>query len=104
VVGYLVLAVPAIAWAAVKGMHTIGQAALTGTSSIQGAASGAAAAAGTGNVSMGMVSRPRQPLAYLFVGQRALCTDAWGTRRDHRADGSVAFVRAAEHESARDAV
>ena len=73
VVGYLVLAVPAIAWAAVKGMHTIGQAALTGTSSIQGAASGAAAAAAyrqrlDGNGEPG----PSQPLAYLFVGQRTL--------------------------------
>ena len=36
VVGYLTLAVPAIAWAAVKGMETIGQAALTGASNLQG--------------------------------------------------------------------
>jgi hypothetical protein len=31
--GYLVLSVPAIAWATVKGMEAIGQAAITGVSS-----------------------------------------------------------------------
>ena len=101
VVGYLVLAVPAIAWAAVKGMHTIGQAALTGTSSIQGAASGAAAAAGTGNVSMGMVSQDHVNLSPTYSSANArFSTDAWGTRAETiRADGSVAFVAAQQNMS-----
>ena len=101
VVGYLVLAVPAIAWAAVKGMHTIGQAALTGTSSIQGAASGAAAAAATGNVSMGMVSQDQVNLSPTYSSANArFSTDAWGTRAETiRGDGSVEFVAAQQNMS-----
>src|SRR2546430_17656015 len=101
VVGYLVLAVPAIAWAAVKGMHTIGQAALTGTSSIQGAASGAAAAAATGNMSMGMVSQDQVNLSPTYSSPNArFSTDAWGTRAETvRGDGSVEFVAAQQNMS-----
>jgi conjugal transfer mating pair stabilization protein TraG len=101
VVGYLVLAVPAIAWAAVKGMHTIGQAALTGTSSIQGAASGAAAAAATGNMSMGMVSQDQVNLSPTYSSANArFSTDAWGTRAETiRRDGSVEFVAAQQNMS-----
>ena len=101
VVGYLVLAVPAIAWAAVKGMHTIGQAALTGTSSIQGAASGAAAAAATGNVSMGMVSQDHVNLSPTYSSANArFSTDAWGTRAETiRRDGSMEFVAAQQNMS-----
>lgn len=101
VVGYLVLAVPAIAWAAVKGMHTISQAALTGTSSIQGAASGAAAAAGTGNVALGLVSQDQVNLSPTYSSANARFTkDAWGTRAESiRADGSVEFVAAQQNMS-----
>ncbi len=53
VVGYLVLAIPAIAWAALKGMETIGQAALTGVGGIQSALSGATGSATLGNMSLG---------------------------------------------------
>lgn len=101
VVGYLVLAVPAIAWAALKGMHTISQAALTGTSSIQGAASAAAAAAGTGNVALGLVSQDQVNLSPTYSSATArFTTDAWGTRAENiRADGSVEFVAAQQNMS-----
>lgn len=101
VVGYLVLAVPAIAWAAVKGMHTIGQAALTGTSSIQGAASGAAAAAATGNVALGVVSQDQVNLSPTYSSANArFSTDAWGTRAEAiRGDGTVEFVAAQQNMS-----
>jgi conjugal transfer mating pair stabilization protein TraG len=101
VVGYLVLAVPAIAWAAVKGMHTIGQAALTGTSSIQGAASGAAAAAATGNLALGVVSQDQVNLSPTYSSAHArFSTDAWGTRAEAiRGDGSVEFVAAQQNMS-----
>ena len=56
VVGYLVLSVPAIAWAAVKGMEAIGQAAITGVSSLQSMTASASSAAATGNLSAGNVS------------------------------------------------
>ena len=63
VVGYLVLSVPAIAWAAVKGMEAIGQAAITGASSLQSMAASASGAAATGNLSAGNVSFEQQQLA-----------------------------------------
>ncbi len=63
VVGYLVLSVPAIAWAAVKGMEAIGQAAITGVSSLQSMAGSASSAAATGNLSAGNVSFEQQQLA-----------------------------------------
>src|SRR5437867_10055758 len=63
VVGYLVLSVPAIAWAAVKGMEAIGQAAITGVSSLQSITGSASGAAATGNLSAGNVSFEQQQLA-----------------------------------------
>ena len=63
VVGYLVLSVPAIAWAAVKGMEAIGQAAITGVSSLQSISGSASSAAATGNLSAGNVSFEQQQLA-----------------------------------------
>ncbi len=63
VVGYLVLSVPAIAWAAVKGMEAIGQAAITGVSSLQSMAGSASGAAATGNLSAGNVAFEQQQLA-----------------------------------------
>ena len=57
------LAIPAIAWAAIKGMETIGQAAITGVSGIQGAATGATSPAAIGNMSMGNVSMDQMQLA-----------------------------------------
>lgn len=63
VVGYMVISIPAIAWAAIKGMETIGQAAITGTSSMQGAISAATGQAVLGNVGMGNVSMEQQALA-----------------------------------------
>lgn len=63
VVGYMVISIPAIAWAAIKGMETIGQAAITGTSSMQGTISGASGQAAIGNVGMGNVSFEQQSLA-----------------------------------------
>ncbi len=63
VVGYLVLSVPAIAWAAVKGMEAIGQAAITGVSSLQSMTGSASSAAATGNLSAGNVSFEQQQLA-----------------------------------------
>ena len=65
VVGYLVLSVPAIAWAAVKGMEAIGQAAITGVSSLQSMTGSASSAAATGNLSAGNVSFEQQQLAPL---------------------------------------
>jgi conjugal transfer mating pair stabilization protein TraG len=63
VVGYLVLSVPAIAWAAVKGMEAIGQAAITGVSSLQSITGSASSAAAMGNLSAGNVSFEQQQLA-----------------------------------------
>jgi conjugal transfer mating pair stabilization protein TraG len=65
VVGYLVLSVPAIAWAAVKGMEAIGQAALTGVSSLQSMTGSATSTAAAGNLSAGNVSFEQQQLAPL---------------------------------------
>lgn len=62
VVGYMVISIPAIAWAAIKGMETIGQAAITGTSSMQGTISAASSQAALGNVGMGNVSMEQQAL------------------------------------------
>ncbi|MBK6973183.1 MAG: conjugal transfer protein TraG N-terminal domain-containing protein [Sterolibacteriaceae bacterium] len=62
VVGYMCISVPAIAWAALKGMETIGQAALTGTSSIQGTVGAASSQAAIGNASMGNLSFEQQSL------------------------------------------
>lgn len=64
VVGYLVISVPAIAWAAIKGMETIGQAALTGVSSLQGTISQTSGAAALGSPTpMGSISNQQQLLA-----------------------------------------
>lgn len=63
VVGYMVISIPAIAWAAIKGMETIGQAAITGTSSMQGTIGAASGQAALGNVGMGNVSMEQQHLA-----------------------------------------
>ena len=63
VVGYMVMAIPAIAWAAIKGMETIGQAAITGTSSLQGSVGSASGAAALGNVGQGNVSMDQVFLA-----------------------------------------
>ena len=63
VVGYLVLSVPAIAWAAVKGMEAIGQAAITGVSSLQSMAGSASSSAAIGNLSAGNVAFEQQQLA-----------------------------------------
>ena len=89
VVGYLTLAVPAIAWAAVKGMETIGQAALTGVSNLQGTTAAASATAGTGNLSMGNVGMdhvglsPNTSSAYM-----RMMTNAWGTQTTGFQSGS----------------
>jgi len=65
VVGYLVLSVPAIAWAAVKGMEAIGQAAITGVSSLQSITGSATGAAAIGNLTAGNVAFEQQQLAPL---------------------------------------
>lgn len=63
VVGYMVISIPAIAWAAIKGMETIGQAAITGTSSMQGTIGAASGQAAIGNVGMGNLAMEQQQLA-----------------------------------------
>ncbi len=63
VVGYMCISVPAIAWAALKGMETIGQAAITGTSSIQATVGSASSQAALGNASMGNVALDQVQLA-----------------------------------------
>lgn len=63
VVGYLVLSVPAIAWAAVKGMEAIGQAAITGVSSLQSIVGHASGSAAIGNLSAGNIAFEQQQLA-----------------------------------------
>lgn len=63
VVGYLVMSVPAIAWAALKGMHSIGQAAFTGTSSLQSTVGAATSGAASGNMSLGNISMDQMALA-----------------------------------------
>lgn len=63
VVGYMCISVPAIAWAALKGMETIGQAALTGVSGIQGTVGGASAQAALGNATMGNLAFEQLRLA-----------------------------------------
>lgn len=63
VVGNLVIAIPFIAWAALKRMETFGTAMVGGLTSLQSAISGASSAAATGNVSMGNVSLEQQQLA-----------------------------------------
>lgn len=63
VVGYLVISIPFIAWAAVKRMETFGTAVVGGLSGLQGAISGSTAAAATGNVGMGNVSMDQTQLA-----------------------------------------
>lgn len=63
VVGYMCISVPAIAWAALKGMETIGQAAITGTSSIQATVGGASSQSALGNASMGNLALDQVQLA-----------------------------------------
>lgn len=63
VVGYMCISVPAIAWAALKGMETIGQAAITGTSSIQATVGGASSQSALGNASMGNLAFDQVQLA-----------------------------------------
>lgn len=63
VVGYMCISVPAIAWAAIKGMETIGQAAITGVSSIQGTVGAASGQAALGNASMGNLAFEQQQLS-----------------------------------------
>ncbi len=63
VVGYMCISVPAIAWAALKGMETIGQAAITGTSSIQATVGSASSQSALGNASMGNVALDQVQLA-----------------------------------------
>ncbi|MES2260963.1 MAG: conjugal transfer protein TraG N-terminal domain-containing protein [Pseudomonadota bacterium] len=63
VVGYLVISVPAIAWAAVKRMENFGTALVGGLSGLQSALTGATGGATTGNVNMGNVSMDQMQLA-----------------------------------------
>lgn len=63
VVGYMCISVPAIAWAALKGMETIGQAAITGTSSIQSTVGAASSQSALGNASMGNLALEQVQLA-----------------------------------------
>lgn len=63
VVGYLVISVPLIAWAAVKRMENFGTALVGGLSGLQASLTGATSGAATGNVSMGNVSMDQMQLS-----------------------------------------
>ena len=63
VVGYLVMSIPFIAWAAVRGMENIGSALVGGLSGLQANLSSATGAAAAGNVSMGNVSMDQMQLS-----------------------------------------
>ena len=63
VVGYLVMSIPFLAWAAVKGMEHIGSALVGGLSGLQANLSSATGGAAGGNVSMGNVSMDQMQLA-----------------------------------------
>jgi len=63
VVGYLAISVPFIAWAALKGMQTMGTALAGGLSGLQGTLSSATSSAAAGNVSMGNVGMDQLQLA-----------------------------------------
>ena len=63
VVGYLVISVPIIAWAALKRMENFGTALVGGLSGLQGSLTGATGGAAAGNVSMGNVSMDQMQLA-----------------------------------------
>ncbi len=53
VVGYLVMSVPVLAWALIKGMDSIASGALAGASMFAGASSGASTMASTASISLG---------------------------------------------------
>jgi conjugal transfer mating pair stabilization protein TraG len=63
VVGYLVISVPFIAWAAVKRMENFGTALIGGLSGLQSTLSSATGGAAAGNLSMGNVSMDQMQLA-----------------------------------------
>lgn len=63
VVGYLVMSVPFIAWAAVKGMESIGTALVGGLPGLQANLTGATGGAAAGNISMGNVAMDQMQLA-----------------------------------------
>ncbi|MDB5926234.1 MAG: hypothetical protein JWN13_5170, partial [Betaproteobacteria bacterium] len=63
VVGYLVISVPVIAWAALKRMENFGTALVGGLSGLQGSLTAATGGAAAGNVSMGNVSIDQMQLA-----------------------------------------
>ncbi len=63
VVGYLVLSVPFIAWAAVKRMENFGTALVGGLSGLQASLTGATGGSAAGNVNMGNVSMDQMQLA-----------------------------------------
>lgn len=63
VVGYLVISIPFIAWAALKRMENFGTALVGGLSGLQGSLTGATGSAATGNVSLGNVSMDQMQLA-----------------------------------------
>ncbi len=63
VVGYLVISIPVIAWAALKRMENFGTALVGGLSGLQGSLTGATGSAATGNVSLGNVSMDQMQLA-----------------------------------------
>ncbi|MCW2601765.1 MAG: hypothetical protein JWM02_3594, partial [Frankiales bacterium] len=63
VVGYLVISIPVIAWAALKRMENFGTALVGGLPGLQGSLTGATGAAATGNVSLGNVAMDQMQLA-----------------------------------------
>lgn len=63
VVGYLSMAIPFIAWSALKRMENFGTALVGGLSGLQATLAGATAAAAAGNVSMGNVAMDQTRLA-----------------------------------------
>jgi conjugal transfer mating pair stabilization protein TraG len=63
VVGYLVISIPIIAWAALKRMENFGTALVGGLPGLQASTSAATAGAATGNVALGNVSMDQMQLA-----------------------------------------
>jgi conjugal transfer mating pair stabilization protein TraG len=57
------VALPAVAWAVIKGVDTIGQSSITGVGSLQGALAGATGGAAAGNLGLGNVSMDQATLA-----------------------------------------
>jgi hypothetical protein len=94
VVGYLVLAVPAIAWAAVKGMHTIGRPRSLGPQYSRRRFRGRGGHRYRQRLD-GMVSQDHVNLSPTYSSAPRASTDAWGARTIER---TVRWRSAAQRE------